>query len=66
MKKVLYSVAAMLLLATSAIAGSTADWKKRTVYQLLTDRFKRSDGYTDFCDLHKYCGGDFMGIQQQL
>jgi alpha-amylase len=59
-------VAAFLLLAASAIAGSTADWKKRTVYQLLTDRFKRSNGDSYFCDLHNYCGGDFMGIQQQL
>jgi hypothetical protein len=39
-------VAAFLLLAAAAIAGSTADWKKRTVYQLLTDRFKRSNGDT--------------------
>jgi alpha-amylase len=66
MKKVLYSVAAMLLLATSAIAGSTADWKKRTVYQLLTDRYWRSNGDTSLCDLHNYCGGDFKGVQQQL
>ena len=34
---------------------------------MLTDRFYRSDGSTAPCnDLHKYCGGTFKGIQNQL
>ena len=66
MNKAIQVFTAILLLVTFAYAGSTADWKKRTVYQLLTDRFYRSNGDTNFCDLHRYCGGDFKGIQQQL
>ena len=62
MKKAFISFAAALLLATSVSAGSTADWKKRTVYQLLTDRFWRSSGDTSLCDLHNYCGGDHKGV----
>lgn len=43
------------------------EWKSRVVYQLLTDRFARSDGFLsahkhDDCDLKKYCGGTFRGI----
>ena len=41
----------------------TSEWKKRTIYQLLTDRYYRSSGDTSGCsDLSHYCGGDFKGI----
>jgi len=51
------------LMSAIALAGNTDDWKKRTVYQLLTDRFAKTDGSTDKCnDLSKYCGGTFKGI----
>jgi alpha-amylase len=50
-----------------ALAGTTEEWKQRTIYQLLTDRFARSDGNTSPCtNLHDYCGGDFKGIQDNL
>jgi alpha-amylase len=46
-----------------AAAKTTEEWKSRTIYQLLTDRFARTDGSTDKCnDLHNYCGGSFKGI----
>lgn len=55
------------ILSAIALAGNTDDWKKRTVYQLLTDRFAKSDGSTDKCnDLSKYCGGTFKGIEDNL
>jgi alpha-amylase len=54
------------LLASSALCGDAAGWKKRTVYQLLTDRFWKSNGDTSLCDLHNYCGGDHAGIIHQL
>jgi alpha-amylase len=58
------SLAAM---AASAQAGDTAFWKQRTVYQLLTDRYARTDGDTSNCDdLHHYCGGTFKGIENHL
>lgn len=43
------------------------EWKSRTIYQLLTDRFFRTDGSTAECsDLHAYCGGSWKGIENQL
>lgn len=65
-KRLLSLAVASLLLASSAFAGDTAAWKKRTIYQLLTDRFYRSNGDTSLCDLHNYCGGDFAGVVKQL
>ena len=54
-------------LAANAAAHTTEEWKQRSVYQLLTDRFGRSDGSTGACsDLHNYCGGTFKGIQDNL
>ena len=39
------------------------DWKNRTIYQILTDRFSRTDNSTEACnDLGKYCGGTYQGI----
>ena len=67
LKRVLSLAAACLLLASSSVsAGDTAGWKKRTIYQVLTDRFYRSNGDTSLCDLHNYCGGDFAGMVKQL
>ncbi len=48
-------------------AGDTAAWKQRSVYQVLTDRFARSDGSTSACNnLSNYCGGTFKGMQDHL
>lgn len=50
-----------------AVSGRTKDeWRNRTIYQLLTDRFASSKGADGKCDLHDYCGGDFKGIEQHL
>lgn len=55
------------LLAASALAGNTEDWKKRAVYQVLTDRFATSNGNTNACsDLSNYCGGTYKGIVDNL
>lgn len=42
------------------------EWKSRVIYQLLTDRFSRTDGSTSSCDLRTYCGGTFRGIMNNL
>ena len=56
-----------LLLSGSALAGNKEEWKKRTIYQIITDRFYRSNGDTKTgCDLTKYCGGDHDGIVKKL
>lgn len=66
MRKLLLSGVACALLATSALAGDAAAWKKRTVYQLLTDRYAHGDGSKPSCDLHNYCGGNFDGVKNNL
>ena len=56
-----------LLLAFLCAAHPKADWKSKTIYQLLTDRFARTDGDETPCpNLHKYCNGTFKGITKNL
>jgi alpha-amylase len=55
------------VLAGCAMAGDTAAWKQRSVYQVLTDRFAKSDGSTNACtSLSNYCGGTFKGMIDKL
>lgn len=52
-----------------AFAASFADWRGRTIYQVLTDRFARSDGSTTAtCKTadRVYCGGSYQGITGKL
>jgi alpha-amylase len=59
-----------LLLATIlalALGASREEWKSRSIYQLLTDRFARSNGDTSGCgNLSNYCGGGWKGIKDNL
>lgn len=57
------------LFSSSALAGSKAEWKKRSVYQVVTDRFAKGDGSKGSCDLGRqpyYCGGNYDGITNNL
>ncbi|KAJ5892947.1 hypothetical protein N7504_009638 [Penicillium tannophilum] len=50
-------------------AASRDQWLGRSIYQVVTDRFARSDNSTTAsCDaaLGKYCGGSFQGIINKL
>lgn len=52
-----------------AIAATSNDWRGRSIYQVLTDRFARTDGSTTAqCNTadRDYCGGSFKGIQNHL
>ena len=63
------AVLAVLSLVQPTIAASNDEWRGRTVYQLITDRFARTDGSTTAaCDTTKqlYCGGTWQGIINQL
>lgn len=54
-------------LIAAAQAGDTSAWKQRNVYQVLTDRFARSDGSTSACsNLSGYCGGNYQGMINHL
>jgi alpha-amylase len=52
----------------SVVSSATAEqWKGRTIYQLLTDRFARNDGAKTQCsNLGNYCGGGYKGIINNL
>lgn len=52
-----------------ADAASKEQWKSRSIYQIVTDRFARTDGsITAPCDPDDddYCGGTFRGIINKL
>jgi alpha-amylase len=50
-----------------ALAASAADWRSRSVYQILTDRFALADGSSPSCsNLNDYCGGTWQGIINKL
>lgn len=49
--------------------ASPNDWKRRSIYQVVTDRFARSDGSTTApCDPGEgvYCGGSWQGLTKRL
>lgn len=67
MKFSLFSLA--LACATNVSALSPAQWRGQSVYQVLTDRFARTDGSTTAtCNTgdQNYCGGTWQGIINHL
>ena len=55
------------LLVPRVYSGTKAQWKQRTIYQVLTDRFWRTDGSTRPCyNLNTYCGGTWKGMMNKL
>jgi alpha-amylase len=58
-----------LALCQAVFAADGPDWRSRTIYQIVTDRFARTDGSTTTsCDtgLGLYCGGTWAGIISKL
>jgi len=67
--KMLLGALSLALLLTTTFAASPAEWRSRSIYQLLTDRFARTDGSTTAtCDTASgiYCGGTWAGIIKKL
>lgn len=60
----------LLVAAIGAVQAASRDqWLGRSIYQVVTDRFARSDNSTtSFCDtaLGEYCGGSLQGIIYKL
>ncbi|EMF09859.1 glycoside hydrolase family 13 protein [Sphaerulina musiva SO2202] len=57
------------VLACAVLANclTPAEWRRQSIYQVMTDRFARSDGSTTAsCDLDEYCGGTWIGLINQL
>lgn len=63
------SVAAAAALAFAGL-GSAADadeWKSRSIYQVMIDRYAHDDGSTDTtCEMHLFCGGTWKGLKNKL
>ncbi|CZT18071.1 related to alpha-amylase A precursor [Ramularia collo-cygni] len=46
---------------------NSAGWRSQSIYQVLTDRFARTDGSTSGCsNLSDYCGGTWRGLINKL
>jgi alpha-amylase len=59
----------LLLLASIVTAATPAQWRGKSIYQVLTDRFARPDGSTtSVCNTGDriYCGGTWQGIISHL
>lgn len=55
------------LISLFAETRSASEWKSRTIYQVLTDRFARNDGSKPDCsNLGNYCGGGYKGLKNNL
>lgn len=53
---------AIATLGTAAYAGNTEEWKQRSVYQVLTDRFAGGQNG----DMHGYLGGSWNAMAEKL
>ena len=69
MKSSTFNVLLLLTIISSIICGhhTKDEWRARSIYQILTDRFSKDDNTNKECsDLSKYCGGTFNGIKNHL
>lgn len=57
----------LTVLMPCSLSATAEQWKSRTIYQVLTDRFARNDGSTQGCgNLGWYCGGGYDGLTKNL
>ncbi|KAK3330258.1 glycoside hydrolase superfamily [Apodospora peruviana] len=66
---VLLTAAAMLSGMSSVMALTAAEWRKQSIYQVVTDRFARTDLSTTarcITDEQVYCGGTWRGLISKL
>ena len=53
----------LLIVIDVSYTANSSQWKSKTIYQILTDRFAQTTDTTEGCnDLNIYCGGRFKGI----
>ena len=58
-----------LALGRVSLAANSDDWRSRSIYQVMTDRFALTNGSTTVpCDTgpQDYCGGTWQGITNKL
>ena len=67
MKKLFCQTILGALFSSAVLGGDTNAWKQRTVYQVITDRFARTNGDTSNCNnFSDYCGGTWQGVINNL
>ncbi|KAL1837992.1 hypothetical protein VTJ49DRAFT_3160 [Mycothermus thermophilus] len=58
---------AALALAGRVSAADADEWRTRSIYQVMIDRFALTDGSTDKkCEVSRFCGGTWKGLQNKL
>ncbi|KAI9734150.1 MAG: hypothetical protein M1818_006645 [Claussenomyces sp. TS43310] len=65
----LYDALLLLACVQTAIAATAVEWRDRTIYQVMTDRYGLSNASTTaWCDagVGVYCGGTWQGIIHNL
>ena len=63
MKSYILFILLIILNSISCTHHTKEEWKSRSIYQLLTDRFASTDDNIKYCEnLGNYCGGTFKGI----
>ena len=61
------AAAAALAFAGLASAANITEWKTRSIYQIMIDRYARTDGSTDHeCEAYTFCGGTWAGLTNHL
>lgn len=58
----------LLSTLSSAYAASADEWRGKSIYQIVTDRFALADGSAPACNVGErlYCGGTYAGIMNKL
>jgi alpha-amylase len=66
----MFSLNKILPLLSLSLLGhclTPAQWRQESIYQVITDRFARTDGSTTAsCDINDYCGGSWQGLINKL
>ena len=65
-KKLILLAIICLISLGNILSKTKEEWKTRSIYQIVTDRFSRTNGDSSGCDLRNYCGGTFTGIKNNL
>lgn len=68
MRSTTFALATASALLSVANAASAVDWKSRSIYQVMIDRFAVTDDATatDCADLSQHCGGSWLGLINHL
>lgn len=62
----LLPISLLTSLLTVCYSRSAIEWKSRTIYQILTDRFAAPNSLTSCKDLSNYCGGNYQSLVDHL